>query len=249
MVAAKEPLFVGQLQQDLIKKQVQAVGFAHREGSKIKESAWGIVGQHIIYLPAVCFEIGLTGGVFLIAGHLLRPPVVSGLPLFLVGALGAAEAEVFLSLQLQHAATADMVHIAAQSLDPAAKPLLDGVLGQQVVILVGTIKEKQGVGALAQPVKLFLFLLAAIPHKAEIAQHHHNVPFAQPAEPAVLEAVKLAVGVACQIYHSPLLPLCETVAKPLSLRGKPVIIKGANLCSPFFVISGRSARILYIIAF
>ena len=36
------------------------------------------------------------------------------------------------------------------------------------------------------------------------------------------------------------LPLCETVAKPLSLRGKPVIIKGANLCSPFFVISGRS---------
>ena len=77
VVAAKEPLFVGQLQQDLIKKQVQAVGFAHREGSKIKESAWGIVGQHIIYLPAVCFEIGLTGGVFLIAGHLLRPPVVS----------------------------------------------------------------------------------------------------------------------------------------------------------------------------
>ena len=122
---------------------MQAVGFAHREGSKIKESAWGIVGQHIIYLPAVCFEIGLTGGVFLIAGHLLRPPVVSGLPLFLVGALGAAEAEIFLSLQLQHAATADMVHIAAQSLDPAAKPLLDGVLAQQVVILVGTIKEKQ----------------------------------------------------------------------------------------------------------
>ena len=65
----------------------------------------------------------------------------------------------------------------------------------------------------------------------------------------MLEAVKLAVGVACQIYHSPLLPLCETVAKPLSLRGKPVIIKGANLCSPFFVISGRCARILYIIAF
>ena len=142
-----------------------------------------------------------------------------------------------------------MVHIAAQSLDPAAKPLLDGVLAQQVVILVGTIKEKQGIRALAQPVELFLFLLAAIPHKAEIAQHHHNVPFAQPAEPAVLETVKLAVGVACQIYHSPLLPLCETVAKPLSLRGKPVIIKGANLCSPFFVISGRSARILYIIAF
>ena len=42
-----------------------------------------------------------------------------------------------------------MVHIAAQSLDPAAKPLLDGVLAQQVVILVGTIKEKQGIGAVS----------------------------------------------------------------------------------------------------
>ena len=162
VVAAKEPLFVGQLQQDLIKEQMQAVGFALREGSKIKESAWGIVGQHIIYLLAVCFEIGLTGGVFLIAGHLLRPPVESGLPLFLVGALCAAKTEIFLSLQLQHAAAAHMVHIAAQSLDPAAKTLLDGVLGQQVVILVGTIKEKQGIGALALLVELFLFFLAVI---------------------------------------------------------------------------------------
>ena len=45
VVAAKEPLFVGQLQQDLIKKQVQAVGFAHSEGSKIKESAWKAMFQ------------------------------------------------------------------------------------------------------------------------------------------------------------------------------------------------------------
>ena len=51
VVAAKEPLFVGQLQQDLIKKQVQAVGFAHRERSKIKESAWGIVGQNPWHMP------------------------------------------------------------------------------------------------------------------------------------------------------------------------------------------------------
>mgnify|MGYP000177698863 CR=1 FL=1 len=124
-MAAEEPFLVSRFHDDLVEEEVQPVILALSQHAEIQKFAWRVVGQHIIYLPAVCFEIGLTGGVFLIAGHLLRPPVVSGLPLFLVGTLSAAEAEVFLSLQLQHAATADMVHIAAQSLDPAAKPLLD----------------------------------------------------------------------------------------------------------------------------
>ena len=119
---------------------------------------------------------------------------------------------------------------------------------------MGTIKEKQGVGALPQPVELFLLLFAAVPHKAEIAQHHHNVPFAQPAEPAVLEAVKLAVGVACQIYHSrPPVPERAKpqpkAAKPLSRPGKPVIIKYTASAVPFVFSAYRCRCALFRIVY
>ena len=56
---------------------------------------------------------------------------------------------------------------------------------------------------------LFLFRLAAVPHKPEIAQHQHHVPLAQPAELAVLEAVQLAMRITCEIYHP--FPPCRFV--------------------------------------
>ena len=104
--------------------------------------------------------------------------------------------------QLQHTAPADMIHIAAQCLHFAAKQFHRGVLGQQVIVFVGAVQEQQGVGALAQPVQLLLFRLAAVPHKPEIAQHQHHVAAcpAQRSSPC-FEAVQLAVRVACEIYH------------------------------------------------
>lgn len=75
VVAAEEPFFVVQLQQDLIEEEVQPVRLAQRQRSKIQEPAWGVVGQHIIYLPAVFFQRLFAAGIFLIRGHLLRPPV------------------------------------------------------------------------------------------------------------------------------------------------------------------------------
>ena len=238
MVAAKEPFFVVQLQQDLVEEEVQPVRLAQRQRSKIQEPAWGVVGQHIIYLPAVFFQRLFAAGIFLIRGHLLRPPVDPRLPFLFVLTFGPAEAEIFFALQRQHTAPADMVNIAAQRLDRSAEPLLGRVLGQQVVVLMAAIQKQQRVWAFAQPVQLFLFFCAAVPHEAEIAQHHHDVLFAQPAQPPVPEPVQIAVGVACQIYHSrPPVPerakLQPKAAKPLSRPGKPVIIKYTASAVPF----------------
>ena len=84
----------------------------------------------------------------------------------------------------------------------AAKAFLGGILLQKIIVFVASVQKQQGIRALAQPIQLFLFLPAAVPHKTEIPQHHHGVPFAQPAQLAVFEAVDIAVGVPCQIYHS-----------------------------------------------
>ena len=130
VVAAEEPFFVVQLQQDLVEEEVQPVRLAQRQRSKIQEPAWGVVGQHIIYLPAVFFQRLFAAGIFLIRGHLLRPPVDPRLPFLFVLTFGPAEAEIFLALQRQHTAPADMVDIAAQRLDRSAEPLLGRVLGR-----------------------------------------------------------------------------------------------------------------------
>ena len=132
-----------------------------------------------------------------------------GFPLFLVRAFRSAEAEVLLPFQLQYAAPADVVHIAAQRLHQPAEPLFGGILFQQVIVLVAAIEEKDGVRPLAQPVQILLLSLAAVPHKPEIAQHQHHVPLAQPAELAVLEAVQLAMRITCEIYHP--FPPCRYV--------------------------------------
>ena len=119
-----------------------------------------------------------------------------------------------------------MVHIASQRLHQPAEPLFGGVLFQQVIVLVAAIEEKDGVRPLAQPVQILLLGLAAVPHKAEIAQHNDEIALAGPAQLPVLEAIQLAVGVARKIYH-PLPPFaeCEIDPKALSRPAKPVIIE------------------------
>ena len=188
---------------------MQAVALAGGQSGKIQEPAWGVVGQHIIYLPAVCFQVRLAGGIFFVGGHLLRPPVHTGLPVLFVRTFRPAKAEVFFALQLQHTAPADMIHIAAQCLHFAAKQFHRGVLGQQVIVFVGAVQKQQGVGALAQPVQPLALCGAAVPYKAKISQHQHHVPLAQPAELAVLEAVQLAMRITCEIYHP--FPPCRFV--------------------------------------
>ena len=217
---------------------MQLVGLTAGQHRKIQESAWRVVGEHIIHLIAAGFQVLLAGRIFFIGGHLLLPPVHARLPFLPVRAFGPTEAQVLFALQLQHAAAAHMVDVAAQALHPAAEPLRFRILGQQVVIFVGTVQKQQGIRPLSQPVQLFLFFCAAVPHKAEIAQHHHDVPFAQPAQPPVPEPVQIAVGVACQIYHSrPPVPERAKpqpkAAKPLSRPGKPVIIKYTASAVPF----------------
>ena len=83
---------------------MQPVILALSQHTEIQKLAWRVVGQHIIYLPAVRFQRGLAAGVFLVRGHLLRPPVDVDFPLFLVRAFRSAEAEVLLPLQFQYAA-------------------------------------------------------------------------------------------------------------------------------------------------
>ena len=181
---------------------MQLVGLADGKGGKIQKSAWGIVSQHIIHFVIICFQIRLTERIFFLRGHLFLPPVDPRLPVLPVGAFGSAEAQVLFAFQLQHAAPADMVHIAAQRLHPAAELFLCRIFLQQIVIFMASIQKQQRVRALAQPVQLFLLLFASVPHKAKISQNDHRIPFAQPAQFPVPEAVDVAVGVACQIYHS-----------------------------------------------
>ena len=95
-----------------------------------------------------------------------------------------------------------MVHIAAKALHPAAEQLRLRVLCQQVVVFVAAVQKQNRVGALAQPVQPLALCGAAVPHKAEISQHHHGVLFAQPAQLALLEALDIAVDIPCKIYHS-----------------------------------------------
>ena len=203
---------------------MQPVRLPRRQRRKIKELAWRIVSQHIIYLPVVCREALFAEGVFLVRGHLLRPPVEPRLPLLPVGAFGPAETEVFFLFQRQHTAPADVVDIAAQGLHLAAEQLFFRVLGQQVVVFMRAVQKQQGVGPLAQPVQLFLLLFAAVPHKPEIAQHDHHVPLAQPAELAVLEALDIAVGISRQIYHRFPPALCETRKNPCLRRANLLLL-------------------------
>ena len=112
---------------------------------------------------------------------------------FLVLAFRSAEAEVLLPFQLQYAAPADVVHIAAQRLHQPAEFFLGGILLQQVVVLVASVEEEEGVRPSAQPVQLLLLGLAAVPHEAEIAQHNDEIALAGPAQLPVFEAVQLAV--------------------------------------------------------
>jgi hypothetical protein len=225
-MAAEEPFLVSRFHDDLVEEEVQPVILALCQHTEIQKFAWRVVGQHIIYLPAVQFQRGLGAGVFLVRGHLLRPPVDVDFPLFLVRAFRSAEAEVLLPFQFQYAAPADVVHIASQRLHQPAEPLFGGVLFQQVIVLVAAIEEKDGVRPLAQPVQILLLGLAAVPHEAEIAQHNDKIALTGPAQPPVFEAVQLAVGVARKIYH-PLPPFaeCEIAPKALSRPAKPVIIK------------------------
>ena len=95
-----------------------------------------------------------------------------------------------------------MIHIAAKALHPAAEKFRLRVLCQQVVIFVAAVQKQNRVGALAQPVQPLALCGAAVPHKAEIPQHHHGVLLAQPAQLALLEALDIAVGIPCKIYHS-----------------------------------------------
>ena len=106
VITAEEPFFIGQLHQDLIQKLVQLVGLAAGQHRKIQESAWRVVGEHIIHLIAAGFQVLLAGRIFFIGGHLLFPPVHARLPFLPVRAFGPAEAQVLFALQLQHAAAA-----------------------------------------------------------------------------------------------------------------------------------------------
>ena len=180
VMAAEEPFLVSRFHDDLVEEEVQPVILALCQHAEIQKFAWRVVGQHIIYLPAVRFQRGLAAGVFLVRRHLLRPPVDVGFPLFLVRAFRSAEAEVLLPFQLQYAAPADVVHIAAQRLHQPAEPLFGGVLFQQVIVLVAAIEEKDGVRPLAQPVQILLLGLAAVPHKAKIAQHNDEIALCRP---------------------------------------------------------------------
>ena len=84
----------------------------------------------------------------------------------------------------------------------AAKAFLGGILLQKIIVFVAAVQKQNRVGALAQPVQPLALCGAAVPHKAEIPQHHHGVLFAQPAQLALLEALDIAVGIPCKIYHS-----------------------------------------------
>ena len=95
-----------------------------------------------------------------------------------------------------------MIHIAAKALHPAAEKFRLRVLCQQVVIFVAAVQKQHRVRALAQPVQPLALCGAAVPYKAKISQHHHGVLFAQPAQFALLEALDIAVGIPCKIYHS-----------------------------------------------
>ena len=190
---------------------MEAVTRARGQDGKIEEPAWGVVGQHILYFEAVGLYVGVAKGVFLVRGHLPGPPVDAGVPLFLVGALAAPKAEEAHPLQLQDAAPADVVDVAAHRLHPPAELFLHRQSVQHLVVFVGAVQEQDGVGALGQPVQALALLFAAVPQKAEVPQHEKDVVFAQAAQLFALEAVQLPVGIPSDIDHAclPLL-VCES---------------------------------------
>ncbi len=158
------------------------------KGGKIQKSAWRIVGQHIIHFVIAAARFSSQKAYSSSEGiscfHQFTPVSRSSLSWL----SAPPKQRYFLS-----SSSSTLPRHTWYTLPPKPAPCRQSarwVLRQQVVVFVAAVQKQQGIGALAQPVQLFLFLLAAVPHKAEIAQHHHGVPFAQPAQLAVLEAVK-----------------------------------------------------------
>ena len=160
--------------------------------AEIQKLAWRVVGQHIIYPPVSSLQRGLAAGVFLVRGHLLRPPVDVGLPLFLRPGFPPAEERYFFP-----SSSSIRLRQTWYTLPPSGRTSppnrLGGVPFQQVIVLVVAIEEK-GRCKVACAASPDFSVSALLPShtKPEIAQHNDEIALAGPAQLPVFEAVQFA---------------------------------------------------------
>ena len=126
------------------------------------------MGENVVHLVAQIFQMLAAGGHLGLVGQLGPPPVEPFVPVLLVVALAAADAEQLFALDLKHPAPHQLVQVAADVPRLAAAVGLGRVLGQHVVVVVAAVQEQKLVAAFGQPFQSLLLLLAAAPQKSEI---------------------------------------------------------------------------------
>lgn len=113
---------------------------------------------------------------------------------------------------------------------PAAE-VDDRVAREQVEVVVGALDEEDAVAALAQPFEHPLFLLGAVPHKAEIAADDQRVALFELFGGPSLEAAEVGVDISRHINHRSFPPWMAVISRPPMARSRSAI-RSARVLQP-----------------